>query len=79
MTQDLVGTTLGKYEIVSEIGRGGTGVVYRGRDPDLDRPVAIKVLDSYWTRDSELVKRFRREARLMALPLRQRVLAAGED
>jgi formylglycine-generating enzyme required for sulfatase activity len=66
MTDDLVGTRLGKYEIVAEIGRGGTGCVYRGYDPDLERDVAIKVLASYLVEEEGAVKRFRREARLMA-------------
>jgi formylglycine-generating enzyme required for sulfatase activity/serine/threonine protein kinase len=66
MTDDLVGTRLGKYEIVAEIGRGGTGCVYLGYDPDLERDVAIKVLASYLVEEEGAVKRFRREARLMA-------------
>ena len=39
----LVGTTLDKYKILREIGRGNTGIVYRATDPDIGRPVAIKV------------------------------------
>ena len=66
MTDSLVGGRLGKYEIHSEIGRGGVGVVYRGRDPDLNRDVAVKVLAPYLVESDVLVERFRREARLAA-------------
>jgi formylglycine-generating enzyme required for sulfatase activity/tRNA A-37 threonylcarbamoyl transferase component Bud32 len=57
---------IGKYEIVEEIGRGGFATVYRARDRDLDREVAIKVLDPLLMRDPSLVARFRREARAAA-------------
>jgi serine/threonine protein kinase len=57
---------LGKYEIIGEIGRGGFATVYRVRDPDLDREVALKVLDPLLTRDPVWVERFRREARAVA-------------
>jgi tetratricopeptide (TPR) repeat protein len=58
--------TLGKYEILEEIGKGGFATVYRARDPDLDRVVALKVLDPLLTRDAVWVARFRREARAVA-------------
>ncbi len=59
----LLGTTLGgKYEIQAEIGRGGMGVVYRGFDVMLRRPVAIKVLPMEYTYDQQFVDRFRQEA-----------------
>ena len=57
---------LGKYEIVEEIGRGGFAVVYRARDTELDRFVALKVLDPYWSKDQGFVTRFRQEARAAA-------------
>ena len=54
---------LGRYLDLHLLGQGGMGAVYRGRDPDLDRPVAIKiVLDT----SPDFVERFRREARAVA-------------
>jgi serine/threonine protein kinase len=51
------GTTLGSYEIVSLLGAGGMGEVYRGRDPRLGRDVAIKVLPDDTARDAERIER----------------------
>ena len=61
--ESLIGQLLGgKYEIRSEIGRGGMGVVYYGYDTMLQRAVAIKVLPSALTYDRQFVERFRQEA-----------------
>ncbi|MCI0415368.1 protein kinase [bacterium] len=60
------GTQLGPYEIVSPIGSGGMGEVYRARDTRLDRTVAIKVLSSDLSSDSELRGRMQREARAIS-------------
>ena len=62
----MIGTKLAdRYEILSELGRGGMGVVYRARDPLLDRDVAIKVVPpAMLTPDAEL--RFQREAQIVA-------------
>jgi len=57
---------IGDYPIEREIGRGGMGIVYLGRDSRLDRPVAIKVLPEAFARDPERLARFEREARLLA-------------
>ncbi|MEJ2207240.1 MAG: protein kinase, partial [Gemmatimonadota bacterium] len=57
---------IGSYPIEREIGRGGMGVVYLGRDTRLDRPVAIKVLPEAFASDPERLARFEREARLVA-------------
>ena len=58
--------TLGQYKILSELGRGGMGVVLKAHDPILDRNVAIKVLNQSIITDPTLVARFKREARSAA-------------
>ena len=60
------GTRLGPYEVVSAIGAGGMGEVYRARDTRIDRTVAIKVLAADATPDLEAEGRFEREARALA-------------
>jgi Tol biopolymer transport system component/predicted Ser/Thr protein kinase len=60
------GTRLGPYEILSVIGAGGMGEVYRARDTRLDRIVAIKVLPAHLADRSELRERFEREAKTIA-------------
>src|ERR1700676_935791 len=62
----LPGRRLGPYEILSAIGAGGMGEVYRARDTRLDRIVAIKVLPTHLADRSELRERFEREARTIA-------------
>jgi serine/threonine protein kinase len=62
-----VGTRLGdRYEIVSVIGRGGMGVVYKARQEQMDKLMAIKMLHSHMVSDSEAVKRFYREAKTVS-------------
>jgi len=60
------GTKLGLYEIVSLLGVGGMGEVYRARDTKLGREVAIKVLPEDVAQDAERLARFEREARVLA-------------
>jgi eukaryotic-like serine/threonine-protein kinase len=60
------GTHIGPYEILSAIGAGGMGEVYRARDPKLGRDVAIKVLPEAFARDAERMARFQREAKVLA-------------
>jgi len=60
------GTRLGSYEIVAAIGAGGMGEVYRARDANLKRDVAVKVLPSALRHDPEFMARFRREAEILA-------------
>jgi Tol biopolymer transport system component len=63
---DLSGRTLGGYQLLSLIGAGGMGEVYRAHDPKLGREVAIKVLPSSVGTDPDRLARFEREARLLA-------------
>jgi len=60
------GSKLGPYEILARIGAGGMGEVYRARDTQLDRDVAIKVLPAALAQDAELLARFEREAKVLA-------------
>jgi serine/threonine-protein kinase len=60
------GSTLGVYEIVSLLGSGGMGEVYRARDTKLGREVAIKVLPEAFAFDPDRVARFEREAKVLA-------------
>jgi hypothetical protein len=64
---DLVREALGaEYEIIEELGRGGMAIVYRAKDRQLEREVAIKVLPFSLAFDTEFVERFQREARTAA-------------
>lgn len=56
----------GRYLIQSKIASGGTSTVYRGLDTRLDRPVAVKVMDSRYAGDEQFLTRFQREARTVA-------------
>jgi serine/threonine protein kinase len=56
------GSFLGSYQIVSALGAGGMGEVYRARDMRLGREVAIKILPAPFVSDPERVARFEREA-----------------
>ena len=60
------GTRLGPYEIIEPIGAGGMGEVYRARDTKLKRDVAIKVLPEAFAKDEQRMKRFAREAEVLA-------------
>jgi serine/threonine protein kinase/Tol biopolymer transport system component len=60
------GSRLGPYEVLSALGAGGMGEVYRARDPRLARDVAVKVLPQEFFEDEERRIRFEREARLLA-------------
>jgi serine/threonine protein kinase/Tol biopolymer transport system component len=61
-----VGARLGTYEILGLVGSGGMGEVYRARDTELDRDVALKILPQPFAADAERLARFEREARTLA-------------
>ena len=60
------GTRLGPYEIVSALGAGGMGEVYRARDTRLKRDVALKILSESFASDPDRLARFQREAEVLA-------------
>src|SRR5437667_7737844 len=60
------GSQLGHYEILTTLGAGGMGEVYRARDPRLDRDVAVKVLPQTVSADPRALARFEREAKAVA-------------
>jgi predicted Ser/Thr protein kinase len=77
-----LGSELAGYRIEALIGRGGMGIVYRGTDLRLGRPVAIKLIAADRASDDRIRQRFEREARLMAALDHPNVLpvyAAGEE
>jgi serine/threonine protein kinase len=69
------GARVGHYEIVSLLGEGGMGQVYRGRDPRLGREIAIKVLGADAIQDTEATARLEREARAIAALSHPNILA----
>src|SRR5438034_2728712 len=60
------GSRLGPYEVLSPLGAGGMGEVYKARDTRLERTVAIKVLPSHLSKNEEVRQRFEREARTIS-------------
>jgi serine/threonine protein kinase/Tol biopolymer transport system component len=71
----VIGSRLGPYEILSILGAGGMGEVYRARDTRLQRDVAIKVLPAGFSTDPERLARFEREARAAAALNHPNILA----
>ena len=65
-SSSFIGRQLGSYKVLSLVGAGGMGEVYKARDTKLGREVALKVLPSAYVRDPEWVARFEREARMLA-------------
>ncbi len=69
------GAKLGPYEVLSPLGAGGMGEVYRARDPQLGREVAIKILPAFLPQDSDRLRRFEQEARAAAALNHPNILA----
>ena len=62
----LIGRAIGPYRVVSWLGAGGMGEVYRARDTRLDRDVALKMLSGSYAQQPDWLARFRREAKVLA-------------
>jgi len=62
----MIGTNIGPYQVTAKLGAGGMGEVYRARDTNLNREVALKVLPESFAADADRVARFQREAQLLA-------------
>ncbi|MGH9442696.1 MAG: protein kinase domain-containing protein [Thermoanaerobaculia bacterium] len=71
----VAGTKLGTYEVLSPVGAGGMGEVYRARDAKLGRDVAVKVLPESLSREPDALARFEREARAVAALNHPNILA----
>jgi tRNA A-37 threonylcarbamoyl transferase component Bud32 len=63
---NLIGQTLGKYQIIEQVGKGGMATVFKAYQPGLDRSVAVKVLPAYYAHEADFEERFNREARAIA-------------
>ena len=70
------GDLLGPYEILSPLGKGGMGEVYRARDARLGREVALKVLPETAANDADTLARFEREARAVAALNHRNILSS---
>ena len=73
------GSQLGPYEIISPLGKGGMGEVWRARDPRLGRDVAIKVLPADVAADPDRLARFEREAKSVAALNHPNIVDAALD
>jgi serine/threonine protein kinase len=62
----MLGKTISHYRIVEKLGEGGMGEVYRARDSELNREVALKALPEVFAKDVDRMARFQREAQVLA-------------
>src|SRR5207245_4216926 len=69
------GAKLGPYEVLSPLGAGGMGEVYRARDTRLGREVAVKVLPEAFSKDADRLRRFEQEAQALAALNHSSILA----
>jgi serine/threonine protein kinase len=63
---NLIGQTLGKYQIIEQVGKGGMATVFKAYQPGLERYVAVKVLPAYYAHEAGFEERFTREAKAIA-------------
>jgi serine/threonine protein kinase len=77
--EQAIGGSIEQYRIVAKIGAGGMGEIYRARDPRLGRDVAIKVLPSFFSADSDRLRRFEQEARAAAALNHPNILGRVSD
>ena len=63
---DLIGKTVGQYQIVEQIGKGGMATIFKAYQPSIDRYVAVKILPRQFADDPTFVKRFQQEAKAIA-------------
>lgn len=73
--RSVVGRTLGRYQLLSLLGAGGMGEVYRAQDARLNRAVAVKILPEHLTDSTEVLRRFEREAKAVAALSHPNILA----
>jgi len=66
MSDELIGKTIGGYDILERIGQGGMATVYRARQKSMNRTVALKILPRHLLRDETYLQRFEREVRIVA-------------
>jgi serine/threonine-protein kinase len=62
----VIGKSIGPFQVLAELGKGGMGEVYRARDTKLDRDVALKILPESFAGDPDRLMRFEREAKTLA-------------
>lgn len=63
---EVIGKTLGQYQVLEQIGKGGMATVYKAYQPSIDRYVALKILPKQFAEDPNFVKRFAQEAKAIA-------------
>ena len=66
VTTFMIGTTLGRYRILEQIGQGGMATVYKAYQPGMNRLVALKILPAHFANTPRFVHRFEQEARVIA-------------